>query len=91
MIRSALKEKIPIDHLHCLLWWCWDCCSFSLNSKSSLEIQNNPNIVSATCWSTMVWSLRGELEKMMVGAQMLPLASLVACDHCDTVRQNKNL
>ena len=45
MIRSALKEKIPIAHLHCLLWWCWDCCSFSLNSQSSLEIQNNPNIV----------------------------------------------
>ena len=45
MIRSALKEKIPINHLHCLLWWCWDCCSFSLDSQSSLEIQNNPNIV----------------------------------------------
>ena len=36
----------------------------------------------STCRSTMVWSLRGELEKMMVGVQMFPLASWVTCNQC---------
>ena len=75
-----------LEYLNLFLWRCGDCFSFPFNSQGSLKSINIlfpsnsiyiPIFGYSTCWSTMVCSLRGVLEKITVGTHMLPLASCV--------------